>query len=65
MLLIILLATFYYCNEGYIMTLGDYRKQSPESCNENVPKNGICSACSLQCGQHKYKKNCDTCETRL
>jgi hypothetical protein len=48
-------------NEKYIMTLGDYGKPNPKSCDEVTPKNGMCNACSLECGIFKYKKNCCEC----
>ena len=53
------------CNEGYIMTLGNYLYPSPIECNEIVPRDGVCNSCSLQCGEHKYNKYCNLCKKKL
>jgi hypothetical protein len=63
-IVLILIVVCISSREMYIMTLGDYGKQSPAYCRETNPVNGIiCTACDLQCGE--YKKNCDECLKRL
>lgn len=64
-MLLLLLGVFVITSENYIMTLGDYGKPSPAFCDETQPRNGLCNACALQCGEHKYKKNCELCERTL
>ena len=62
---ILIVVTFLVMKENYIMSLGDYGKPNPKECNETEPDNGICNACTLRCGIHEYKKNCETCSTHI
>jgi hypothetical protein len=62
LLIILLIVT---TREKYIMTLGDYGKPNPKSCDEITPRGGVCSACNLECGIYKYKQNCIECQSHM